>query len=107
MKNLKLYFKIIILIICSFYFFKKYLLTMDNRRGLRQDIEGRPQVSVVDGSTAFITGGEVVNATYKTTNGGRNWIQLNTSSFNIFWSIWAKDANTVFAGANGNAIRIQ
>ena len=64
-------------------------------------ISGRPTVAVADENTVYVTGGSTVNATYKTTNGGANWITLNTGTLNIFLSIWAKDANTVFAGSSG------
>jgi len=100
MKKINLHLKVMLLIsvllISSKNIYSQWTITGD-----LPGIEGRPTVSVVDGSTAFVTGGQTVNATYKTTNGGRNWIQLNTGTFGIFWSIWAKDANTVFAGANG------
>jgi len=102
MKKLIRYFKIIILtsafFISSENIYSQWIITSE-----LPGIEGRPTLSVVDGSTAFVTGGQTVNVTYKTTNGGRDWIGLNTGAFGLFWSIWAKDANTVFAGANGTS----
>ena len=64
-------------------------------------ISGRPTVSVVDENTVWVTGGSTVNATYRTTNGGADWATINTTGINPFLCIWAKDANTVFAGDDG------
>ncbi len=61
-----------------------------------------PQVSVADQNTAFVTGGETINATYKTTNGGMNWIRLNTGECRVFKAIQSNDGNTVFTGDNGS-----
>ncbi|MEO8209939.1 MAG: T9SS type A sorting domain-containing protein [bacterium] len=100
MKKLILHFKVIILIstllISSKNIYSQWTIAVD-----LAGLSPRPTVSVVDENTAFVTGGESVNATYKTTNGGANWIQLNTGAFRPFISIWAKDANTVFAGVFG------
>ncbi|MEO7356728.1 MAG: T9SS type A sorting domain-containing protein [Ignavibacteria bacterium] len=102
MKKLNLHFKVLLLI-SAFLISSQNIYSQWTIAGDLEGLLGRPTGSVVDGNTAFVTGGETINATYKTTNGGANWIHLNTSSFRIFWSIWAKDANTVFAGANGNS----
>ena len=64
-------------------------------------ISGRPTVAVADENTVYVTGGSTVNVTYKTTNGGTSWINLNTGAFSPFFCLWAKDANTIFAGDNG------
>jgi len=101
MTKLSLHFKILI-IISAFFISSKKIHSQWIIAGDLTGVAGpRPQVSVVDENTAFVTGGETTNATYKTTNGGTTWIQLNTGAFKTFWSIWAKDANTVFAGDNG------
>ncbi|MDQ3020974.1 MAG: T9SS type A sorting domain-containing protein [Bacteroidota bacterium] len=106
MKKLNIHFKIVILIslllVSVNISYSQWTIVGD----LAAIIGPRPIVSVVDGNTAFVTGGETINATYKTTNGGTNWIQLNTSIFRPFWSICAKDANTVFAGDDGTGGRI-
>jgi len=109
MKKLNLHFKIILLI-SAFFISSKNIYSQWTIAGDLAGVAGpRPVVSVVDGNTAFVAGGttaSAINATYKTTNGGANWIQLNTSAFRPFWSIYAKDANTVFAGDNGSGGRI-
>jgi len=101
MKKLNSHFKIVILfsaiLISSQNIYPQWTIVCD-----LAGVEVRPTLSVVDGNTAFVTGGKNINATFKTTNGGTNWTQLNTGTFNLFWSIWAQDANTVFAGANGS-----
>ncbi len=101
MKDFKLQFTFILLIALLIFTNTSYpqWTVVGDLTGLT----GRPTLSVVDENTAFVTGGsDGANVTYKTTNGGSNWIQLNTPTVNLFWSIWANDANTVFAGANGN-----
>lgn len=52
-----------------------------------------------DANTGFVTagsgsgfGGTVV----KTTNGGINWVSVNTTSATAYTSVWGTDANTVF-----------
>ncbi|MDQ3021508.1 MAG: T9SS type A sorting domain-containing protein [Bacteroidota bacterium] len=101
MKDSKLQFKFLLLII-TFLISTNISYSQWIIAGDLTGIGGRPTVSVVDQNTAFVTGGSGSNFTYKTTNGGTNWTQLNTGSFNLFWCIWAKDASTVFAGATGN-----
>ena len=99
MKKINLYIKIVIL---------TYVLLMSSKNiysqwtiaGNLDGLFGRPSCSVVDGNTVFVSGGPDINATYKTTNGGTNWTRLNTDTFRPFWAIWAKDANTVFAGSD-------
>jgi len=102
MKKLNSYFKVIIFIfaflVTANISYSQWTVT-GNLAGLAGY---RPQVSVVDENTAFATGGVDVNVTYKTTNGGADWIQLNTDTLRPFWAIWAKDANTLFAGDDGN-----
>ncbi len=66
-------------------------------------IEGRSTVSVVDENTAWVTGGSSVNTTYRTTNGGSSWTVINTAGISPFFCLWAKDANTLFAGDNGGS----
>ena len=101
MKKLNIYFKVIILI-SAFIISSKNMYSQWIIAGDLSGVAGsRPQVSVVDGNTAFVTGGETINATYKTTNGGTDWIQLNTGAFQTFYAICAKDALNVFAGDNG------
>ncbi|MDQ3194700.1 MAG: hypothetical protein M3P82_06865, partial [Bacteroidota bacterium] len=101
MKKLNLYFKIIILI-CAILISSKNIYSQWIIAGDLSGVAGsRPQVSVVDGNTAYVTGGSDINATYKTTNGGTDWIQLNTGTFHTFYAIFAKDAANVFAGDNG------
>jgi len=98
MKKLNLHFKVVIPI-SAFLAFTNIAYSQWTIVGELTGLSAnRPQVSVVDGNTAFVTGGSGINATYKTTNGGTNWTQLNTGTFTTFWAIWAKDANTVFAG---------
>lgn len=99
MKNGKLHFKLLLLI-TVFLISSKSIYSQWTIAGDLAGLTGRPTLSVVDENTVYVTGGGS-NATYKTTNGGTNWILLNTGTSNLFWSIWAKDANTVFAGANG------
>jgi len=107
MKTLNLHFKIILLL-SAFLISSKNIYSQWTIAGDLAGVAGpRPVVSVVDGNTAFVAGGTTpTNATYKTTNGGTNWVQLNTSTLRPFWSIYAKDANTVFAGDNGSGGRI-
>jgi len=104
MKKLNSHFKIIFLI-SAFLISSKNIYSQWTIAGNLPGVEGpRPQVSVVDGNIAFVAGGSTgsdINSTYKTTNGGTNWIQLNTGTFRPFVSIWAKDANTIFAGEFG------
>jgi len=101
MKKLNLHFKVIILI-SAFLIPSKNIYSQWTIVGDLNGVAGpRPVISVVDGNTAFVTGGETINATYKTTNGGTNWIQLNTGTNRVFWSILSNDAKTVFAGDNG------
>ncbi len=103
MKKLNLHFKIVILI-SLFLISSKNVYSQWTIAGDLPGLTGpRPQVSVVDGNTAIVIGGQTINATYKTTNGGTNWTALNTSTFNIFWAVCAKDANTIFAGDNGSS----
>ncbi len=100
MKKLNLHFKVILLI-SVFLISSKSIYSQWTIAGNLAGVDGRPTVSVVDENTAFVTGGSggpEINATYKTTNGGSNWIQLNTGSSVPFLCIYAKDANTVFAG---------
>ncbi len=66
-------------------------------------ITGRPTVSVVDENTAWVTGGSTVNVTYRTTDGGTNWTIINTTGMDPFFCLWAMDANTLFAGSNGQS----
>ena len=56
----------------------------------------------MDENTAFVIGGETINATYKTTNGGTNWIRLNTEACRVFWALRTNDGNTVFTGDDGS-----
>jgi photosystem II stability/assembly factor-like uncharacterized protein len=101
MKKLNLHFKTLILI-SVFIISSKNIYSQWTIAGDLAGVDGRPTVSVVDQNTAFVTGGSggpEINATYKTTNGGSNWIQLSTGTSNPFLCIYAKDANTVFAGA--------
>jgi len=74
MKTLNLHFKIILLI-STILFSEKNIYSQWVIAGDLKGIPNRPTVSVVDGNTAFVTGGSTVNATYKTTNGGTNWNQ--------------------------------
>ncbi|MEO8209940.1 MAG: YCF48-related protein [bacterium] len=100
MKTLNINFKVILLI-SIFLISSKNIYSQWTIAGNLAGVDGRPTVSVVDQNTAFVTGGSggpEINATYKTTNGGLNWIQLNTGTSRPFLCIWAKDANTVFAG---------
>ncbi|MDQ3020975.1 MAG: T9SS type A sorting domain-containing protein [Bacteroidota bacterium] len=102
MKNLNLRFKIII-IISAFLISSKNIYSQWTIVGELEGVTGsRPQTSVVDANTAFVTGGSTVNATYKTTNGGTNWIQLNTGTLRVFYAIGAFDANNVFAGTDAS-----
>jgi len=88
MKNFKLHFKFLFFIITSLIFtnisYSQWTIVGD-----LAGVSDRPTLSVVDFNTAFVTGGSSVNATYKTTNGGVNWIQLNTGSNDNFrsWNI--------------------
>jgi len=102
MKKLNLHFNVVLLI-SLFLISSKSIYSQWTIAGDLAGLTGRPTLSVVDDNTVFVTGGpDGGNVTYKTTNGGINWILLNTGTGNLFWSIWANDANTVFAGANGN-----
>ena len=101
MKKLNLHFNVVLLI-SLFLISSKSIYSQWTIAGDLAGLTGRPTLSVVDENTVFVTGGpDGGNVTYKTTNGGINWIQLNTGTGNLFWSIWANNANTVFAGANG------
>ncbi len=96
MKKLNLY---IIFLISLFFISTRSIYSQWTIAGNLTGLFGRATCSVVDGNTVFVTGGGTdINVTYKTTNGGTNWIQLNTNTFRPFWAICAKDANTVFAG---------
>ncbi len=95
--NLKMILLISVFFISSKNIYSQWIIAGD----LAGIVGSRPQVSVVDENTAYVTGGLDINATYKTTNGGTDWIQLNTGAFQVFYAILAKDAVNVFAGDNG------
>jgi len=102
MKKLNLHFKIVILI-STFLISSQNIYSQWTIVGPLEGLDGpRPQVSVVDENTAIITGGRAINATYKTTNGGTNWIQFKTSALGAFWALWSNDGNTIFTGDNGS-----
>ncbi len=103
MKKLNLNSKIVILI-SAFLISSNHLYSQWTIVGTLDGIQGPiPRVCVVDENTAFVTGGVVAsgNATYKTTNGGMNWIRLNTDTCSPFYAIWSNDGRTLFAGDNG------
>ncbi len=102
MKKLNVHFKILFLIslfLVSANISYSQWTIVGELAGLNAN---RPQLSVVDENTAFVTGGNLENATYKTTNGGINWIRLNTGASRVFWAIHSNDGNTVFAGDDGS-----
>jgi len=101
MKKLNLYFKNMLLISALFIFSSK-TFSQWTIAGNLSGITGRPTVSIVDEKTAWVTGGDPVNSTYRTTNSGANWTLINTTGLNPFLCIWAVNSNTVFAGDNGN-----
>jgi photosystem II stability/assembly factor-like uncharacterized protein len=103
MKSLNLHFKFTILI-SAFLVAANIAYSQWTIVGTLDGITGPvPKVSVVDENTAFVTGGITAtgNATYKTTNGGMNWIRLNTGTCSPFYALWSNDGNTLFAGDNG------
>jgi photosystem II stability/assembly factor-like uncharacterized protein len=63
-----------------------------------------PCISVVDANTAIVAGGVAgIPVVYRTTNGGINFTALPTNGVSLdLFSVWAKDANTIFAGDGGN-----
>jgi len=104
MKKLNLHFKILILISALLISSKNIYSQWIYNTEPPGFIGNRPHFSIVDENIAFATGGSSINATYKTTNGGADWIQINTDTLRPFWAIWAKDANTIFAGDDGGGI---
>lgn len=100
MKRLNLNFKSVILI-SAIFIFSTDVYSQWKIAGSLSGLEGRPAVSVVNKSTAWVTGGSVVNATYRTTNGGASWLSTNTTGITPFLCIWAVDEKTLFAGDDG------
>lgn len=102
MKKLNLKIKSAVLI-SAIFIFSANVYSQWKIAGMMSGLEGRPAVSVVDKSTAWVTGGSAVNTTYRTTNGGKSWILTNTAGITPFFCIWAVDEKTLFAGDDGTS----